>query len=75
MNPMMILKLKKAWETFTANHPKFPLFINAMAKEGIKEDTIISIDVTTPEGKSYSSNLKVTASDLELLETLKGIKP
>ena len=75
MNPMMIFQLKKAWDTFQQNHPKFPLFLTAVSNEGIKEDTVISIDITTPEGKSYSSNLKVTSSDLELIETLKKMKP
>ena len=74
MNPMKLLQLQSAWKQFAENHPKFPLFINAMAKEGIKEDTIIEIKITTPEGRDYNANLKLTASDMELIEILKNLK-
>ncbi len=75
MNPMIIFQLKKAWGQFCENHPKFPLFISAMAKEGLKEGTIMAIEITTPEGRVYNSNLKLTQSDLEMIEMLKQLKP
>lgn len=76
MNNMEALfKLKGAWDTFTRNHPKFPKFLKAVLKTGIKEDTIIAISITDPDGKVMDTNLKVTASDLELLETIKNIRP
>lgn len=69
------LKVKQAWDTFASNHPKFPMFLKAVTREGIKEDTIIAISVTTPDGRTLDTNVKVTASDLELFESLKGLKP
>ena len=42
--------------------------------EGIAEDTIISIEVKTPEGKTYNANLKVQPGDMELVNTLKQMK-
>jgi len=74
MNPMKLLQLQGAWNKFKENHPKFPLFINAVAREGIKENTIIEIKIITPEGKDYNANLKLTASDMELIETLKKMQ-
>lgn len=74
MNPMMLIKLQGAWSQFKANHPKFPLFLTAMAKEGIKEGTILEMKITTPEGKDYNANLKLTASDMELIEMLKSLR-
>ena len=71
MNPMKLLQMQESFNRFNNNHPKFPLFVNAVMKEGIKEGTVIEITVTTPEGKNYNSNLKVTADDLELIESLK----
>ena len=62
-----------AWQKFTANHPKFPKFLKAVAAEGIQEHTIIEVSVTTPEGKTYCSNLKITQDDLDLLEQFKHI--
>ncbi|MCR5106746.1 MAG: hypothetical protein K6B28_01140 [Lachnospiraceae bacterium] len=75
MNIQDIMKLKTAWDTFTANHPKFPAFLNAAKQAGIKEDTIVAISITDPEGKTIETNVKVTPSDLELFETLKGMHP
>ena len=71
MNPMKLLQIQEAFSRFKNNHPKFPLFLNAVMKEGINEGTVIEIIVTTPEGKNYNSNLKVTADDLELINSLK----
>ena len=48
--------------------------LSAVAKEGIAEDTIISIEVKTPEGKTYNANLKVQPGDMELVNTLKQMK-
>ncbi len=75
MNIQDIMKLKTAWDTFTANHPKFPAFLNAAKQAGIKENTIVAISITDPEGKTIETNVKVTSSDLELFETLKGMHP
>lgn len=73
MNPMKLLKIQGAWNTFKSNHPKFPLFVSALSKEGLGENTVIDIKVTTPEGKEFQSNIKLTASDLELLSSLKDL--
>ena len=70
----MIMKIKNAWGTFTANHPKFPMFLNAVKNSEITEGTVIAVSFTYPDGKVVDTNIKVTASDLELFETLKNIK-
>ncbi len=74
MNIPDFLKLKNAWDTFTAGHPKFPMFLNAVRASGIKEGTIIAVSVTQPDGKVIDTNIKVTAADLELFETLKTFR-
>lgn len=73
INPTQLFQLMGAWQKFTANHPKFPKFLKAVAAEGIQENTIIEVSVTAPEGKTYCSNLKITQSDLDLLEQFKNI--
>lgn len=70
MNPAKLFKIKGAWDKFTENHPKFPLFINALRSSGIEEGSIIDINITTPEGKIMSTNIKVSQSDKELLAEL-----
>ncbi len=70
LNPAKILKIKSYWNKFTQNHPKFPQFINAVQNTGIAEGTVIEVNITTPEGKTLSTNIKVTASDKEMFEEL-----
>ncbi len=73
INPTAIFKFKAAWDKFSANHPKFMPFLSAVAQKGVVEDTIIEITVTSPEGETIATNVKITASDLELFEELKGL--
>lgn len=65
-NPGKLFKIKNAWESFAGNHPKFINFISALRYNYIKEGTIIEINVTTEEGKTISSNLKLTDKDMDL---------
>ena len=60
-------------EQFRMNHPKFPMFLNAVSREALIEGSIIEITVTTPEGKNYCSNIKLKQEDLELVECLKSL--
>lgn len=70
MNPAKLLKLKGSWDKFVKNHPKFPLFINAVKSTGIEEGSVIEITVITAEGKELSTNIKITQSDKEMLSEL-----
>ena len=70
-NPMEIMM----WNTFKSNHPKFPKFMAAAAQPGvITEDTILEMKITTPDGRTMETNLKITASDLEMIQQLKNIR-
>ncbi|MBE5963937.1 MAG: hypothetical protein IKL73_02080 [Lachnospiraceae bacterium] len=73
MNPAMIFQMKKHWETFVANHPKFPLFLRAAKDNGISVGSIIDVTITTADGKSISTNVKLTESDMQLFEAIKGM--
>ncbi|GFI23819.1 hypothetical protein IMSAGC011_02609 [Lachnospiraceae bacterium] len=68
-----IMKFKGAWDTFTRNHPKFMPFMQAVGREAVTDGTIIEVKVTSPEGKEYNTNMKITQSDLDLFEQLKGM--
>lgn len=72
-NPTAIFQLMNLWNRFKQNHPKFPRFMTAVYQNGIKEGSIIEINVTTPDGQSLSSNLKISAEDMELIEQLKNL--
>lgn len=73
INPAMIFKAKKSWDTFCGNHPRFPAFLQAVQTSGIQEGTVIEVTVTTPEGKKMMTNLKLTATDMEAFHDLKGL--
>lgn len=66
----MLQKFKSSIDLFRSNHPKFPLFVNAVTQNALAEGTIIEITVTSPEGKQYSSNIKLKEEDIELMKTI-----
>ena len=68
-----LLKFKGACDTFTQNHPKFVPFMQAVGREAIADGTIIEVKVTSPEGKEYNTNMKITQSDLDLFAQFKGM--
>lgn len=71
MNPKKMLQLQLAWKQFCETHPKFLPFLKAVQTSGISEGTIIEVTVETPEGKKYTSNIKVQPSDMELLRSMR----
>lgn len=66
-----MMKLKGAWDTFSANHPKFVPFMRAITTDGIQDGTMIEMKVTSAEGKEYNTNLRITESDLALFQEMK----
>ncbi|MCQ2536860.1 MAG: hypothetical protein MJ124_00525 [Lachnospiraceae bacterium] len=65
------LKVMGAWNKFKANHPKFPAFLQAVGKRGFKEDMVIEVIITEPDGERLETSIKVQQSDVELLNELK----
>ena len=74
MNPAGIMQVMAAWNTFKGNHPKFPAFLDALKRQGIKEDTIIEISIIDPNGTKIETNIKVKQSDLELFTSLREMQ-
>ncbi len=73
INPAKFFQMKALWDRFTANHPKFPKFLQAAAQSSIGEGTIIEVKITKPNGDEIASNLRLTADDMELFRELKTI--
>lgn len=69
----MLQQIKSGIDRFRINHPKFPMFLRAVSQEALKEGTLIEINVTTPEGKTYCSNVRLKPDDMELIESLKNM--
>ena len=72
-NPMNMFKIKDALSRFTSNHPKFVAFMSDTFSSGIPADSIIELTVTKPGQNAVTTNIRVTQSDLELLEELKEL--
>ncbi len=72
-NPSAIFQMMNLWSRFQKKHPKFPKFLAAVYQNGIKEGSIIEIRVTTAEGESFDSNLKISAEDMEMIEQIKNL--
>jgi hypothetical protein len=70
-NPMKLMELKNLRDRFAQNHPKFVKFMSDLASSQIEEGTILEVTVKKPDGRTMVSNIKVTASDLEMLQAIK----
>lgn len=68
-----MMKFKGTWDKFNKNHPKFVPFMQAVSQDAIGDGTIIEIKVTSPEGKEYNTNMKLTQADLELFAQIRGM--
>ncbi|MBQ7841765.1 MAG: hypothetical protein IJ390_14950 [Lachnospiraceae bacterium] len=73
MNPMKILQIKNAWDKFSANHPKFAPFLKAVSSGVINSGTIIEINVTTADGRTVNTNLKIKEEDMDLFREMKDL--
>ena len=74
MNPGSIMKIMNAKNKFVATHTKFVSFFNRCMSGGITEGTIIEVTVTKPGEAPVTANMKVQASDIELVNELKNLK-
>lgn len=72
-NPSMLMKLMNARNQFSASHPKFVAFLNAIFSQGINEGCVIEITVTRPDGRTITGNMRVTESDMQLMEEMKDL--
>ncbi len=66
MNPMALLKLKSCIEKFKSNHPKVISFFTAASGTVVK-DSIIELKLTSPDGKTMVTNMRVTEDDLAMI--------
>lgn len=73
MNPMKLLQIKPLFDKFNQTHPRVKPFVQAVAANGLEVGTIVEVSVTTPDGRNYTTNLKVADSDIELVEALKDM--
>jgi hypothetical protein len=70
MNPMMLMQLQQRIQTFQQDHPKVTPFFMAVKDNALTEGAVYAMKVTTPEGKTLESNIKLTANDIETIRMI-----
>lgn len=74
MNTMAMMKLAASLAKFRSAHPKFAKFLVDVPRIALREGAVVEISITDVDGKTYSSNLRVTAEDIELYNDLKNMR-
>lgn len=69
MNPLGMMKLKPLFETFCQDHPKFLMFLGAVGG-AVDKDSVIEMTLTTSQGQTMKTNIKINDNDIELFQEL-----
>ena len=70
INPMVLLKMKERMAIFQQDHPKVGPFFSMLKSRAMIEGAIYELKVTSPDGKEYVSNIRLTANDIETIRML-----
>ena len=73
-NPMDIMKLAGDWSRFSNEHPKFVNFLHVVMAQGIDEGDVIEITVAKKDGDPITANMRITQSDLDIINDLKSLR-
>lgn len=68
MNPIKLMQMRNAMAQFEKRHPKLRSFIKTVTNNALKDGTVIEVKVTTPDGKNYVTNMKLTEEDIKLFK-------
>ena len=71
MNPAEFLRLKSDLKTFETDHPKFPAFVRYCADRGLREGTVVEIQLRQPDGTATKANLRLNEHDVQTLKRLR----
>ena len=72
MNPLYMMQIKGMLDKFRKNHPKVQNFFAAAAKS-VDEGSVIEMKLTTSQGKTLCSNIRVNTDDMELIRQINGL--
>ena len=70
LNPLMLLKLKDRLSIFQKDHPRVFPFFSMIKDQALEEGTVYELKVTTPDGSSYVTNIKLNENDLETIRMM-----
>ncbi len=67
MNPMDMMQMGSRLQIFNQQHPKFGAFLREAGQDAMREGSVLEMRVTSPEGKEYVTNIRLTAEDVETM--------
>ena len=70
MNPLEMMSFGSKLERFGQQHPKVVAFFKGNHRE-LREGTVIEFRITTPEGKSVATNMRITADDEDTIDMIR----
>ena len=68
------MKLMGMKNRFESSHPKFVSFIKNVASRGVSEGDILEVTIARADGEKTTSNIRITADDVELISELKNLR-
>ena len=68
MDKMIMNEARNRINTFNSEHPKVMPFLEMLKKNAVEEGTVVEMRVTTPDGKEYVSNIRLTKTDVESIK-------
>ena len=74
MNPRDIMQLGGRIQPCRDQHPKFGAVLREAGADAIREGSILEMKVTSPEGKEYVTNLRLTAEDVETISIIRNMR-
>ncbi len=70
INPMALLKMKDRLAAFHQDHPKIRPFFHTLNEKALIPGTIMEMKATTPDGKVYTANFRLTENDIETIRSV-----
>ena len=70
INPMALMKIRSRMNIFRQDHPKIGPFFQMLKDGAVVEGAVYELKVTTPDGKDYTANIRLTANDVETIQLL-----
>lgn len=71
MNPSSMFKLMSLKGEFERNHPRFAAFLTNVLSRRLEAGTVLEISIQRPGEEKICTNMRVTESDLQLIQQLK----
>ena len=68
MDKMIMNEARNRINMFNNEHPKVLPFLDMLKKNAVEEGTVVEMRVTTPDGKEYVSNIRLTKTDVESIK-------